>query len=149
MNSTEIKIRSASPGDLGTIIKLLNDVNLPTAGVDGSRLPSYLIAEEDTAIIGVAGLERYGEYGLLRSVAVVPSKRNVGIASRLCEAILERAIFDRVREVYLLTTTADKYFTRYGFETIERGEVPPEVQASSEYISVCPESAVVMRLKLS
>ena len=64
-------------------------------------------------------------------------------------AILERAKIGGVREVYLLTTTAEKYFPRYGFEVIERAAVPAEVHESSEFASVCPASAVAMRLKLA
>jgi amino-acid N-acetyltransferase len=147
MHPTEIKIRNASLGDLDVIIKLLRATELPTDGVTGAMLASYLVAEQDHSIVGVAGLERYGEYGLLRSVAVAPSRRNFGIATRLTEAILERAKIGGVREIFLLTTTAESYFPRYGFEVIERQEVPPEVHESSEFASVCPASAVAMRLK--
>ncbi len=149
MHTDGIRIRNATLGDLEAIVKLLTDTCLPIEGVDGSMLASYLVAEQATSIVGVAGLEQYGDYGLLRSVAVAPSRRNFGIASRLTETILERAIVGRVREVYLLTTTADKYFARYGFEQIERNDVPKEVQASAEFSTICPESAVVMRLKFS
>jgi amino-acid N-acetyltransferase len=50
--------------------------------------------------------------------------------------------------MYLLTTTAERYFPKFGFERIERRDVPETVQASVEFTSACPASAVVMRKSL-
>ena len=49
----------------------------------------------------------------------------------------------------LLTTTAEKFFPRFGFEQIAREDVPPSVQASVEFTSACPTSAIVMRKRLT
>jgi amino-acid N-acetyltransferase len=50
--------------------------------------------------------------------------------------------------VFLLTTTAERFFPRFGFEPIARDEVPASVLASVEFQSACPESAIVMRKRL-
>ena len=50
--------------------------------------------------------------------------------------------------LYLLTTTAERYFPKFGFERIERAEVPLSVQTSIEFTSACPSSATVMRKQL-
>ena len=50
--------------------------------------------------------------------------------------------------LYLLTTTAEGYFPKFGFERITRAEVPPSVQASVEFATACPASAIVMRKRL-
>jgi amino-acid N-acetyltransferase len=50
--------------------------------------------------------------------------------------------------LYLLTTTAQTYFPAFGFEQIARSAVPTSVQASVEFTSACPSSAVVMRKRL-
>jgi hypothetical protein len=34
--------------------------------------------------------------------------------------------------IYLLTTTAEPYFPKFGFERIQRADVPPTVQTSTE-----------------
>jgi amino-acid N-acetyltransferase len=47
--------------------------------------------------------------------------------------------------LYLLTTTAERYFPRFGFEVVERAEVPDDVRTTAEFTSACPASAVVMR----
>ena len=48
-----------------------------------------------------------------------------------------------------LTSTADQYLSTFGFEPIERREVPASVQASIEFTSACPVTAIVMRKWLS
>jgi len=50
--------------------------------------------------------------------------------------------------VYLLTTTAQQYFQRLGFETVPREAVDPAVTASAEFGDSCCATAVAMRLAL-
>ena len=37
-----------------------------------------------------------------------------------------------IRAVYLLTTTAERFFPRFGFEVIDRADVPDSVMRSAE-----------------
>ena len=69
-------------------------------------------------------------------------------AGELTEAAIALARDRRLPVLYLLTTTAEAYFPRFGFERIERDEVPAGVQASVEFTSVCPASATAMRKPL-
>ena len=71
-----------------------------------------------------------------------------GLGRELTEAAIALARDRRAPALYLLTTTADKYFPRLGFEAIERAEVPETVQTSVEFTSACPSSAIVMRKSL-
>jgi amino-acid N-acetyltransferase len=50
--------------------------------------------------------------------------------------------------VFLLTTTAERFFARFDFEQITRDEVPPSVRRSVEFESACPAAAIVMRKPL-
>jgi amino-acid N-acetyltransferase len=50
--------------------------------------------------------------------------------------------------VFLLTTTAEAFFPKFGFEQIQRIDVPISLQASVEFQSACPASAIVMRKRL-
>ena len=92
----------------------------------------------------MAGLERYGRHGLLRSVAVSPAWRGRGIAGALTEEILATAEREGLEAVYLLTETAADFFARHGFRRIERSAVAESVRASAEFTALCPASAVVM-----
>jgi amino-acid N-acetyltransferase len=137
-------IRVATPGDFAGVVRLLEGADLPTAGLTPS-LPDFLVAEESGRIVGAIGLEVYGDYGLLRSAVVDASRRNSGLGSDLVESLLLRAETRGTREIYLLTTTAERFFPRFGFAAIGRGEVAAPVRASAEFRGACPDSAIVMR----
>ena len=94
--------------------------------------------------MGCAGLERYGAAGLLRSVAVDPGARGLGIGARLTAYVLDTATRAGIRRVYLLTETAPDFFVRFGFRRIGREEVDPAVRQSAEFAELCPVSAQAM-----
>jgi amino-acid N-acetyltransferase len=100
----------------------------------------------DDVLIGSAGLERYGDISLLRSVAVAAPERGQGLGQAVVQQALDHASSLGVRQVVLLTTTAADFFLRFGFHSISRAEVPLAVQASVEFQEACPVSANVMSL---
>ena len=122
---------------------LLTALGLPTAGA-GEWIADFVTAEESGELVGVAGLERYGASALLRSVGVAPGHRGTGLAAQLVNQLLAEAADSGVRDVYLLTETAEGYFPRLGFEQIPRAMVPAGVRQSAEFREICPQSAVVM-----
>jgi N-acetylglutamate synthase-like GNAT family acetyltransferase len=46
--------------------------------------------------------------------------------------------------MYLLTMTAEGFFARRGYLRIARGSAVPEIQATSEFTLLCPDSSVLM-----
>jgi amino-acid N-acetyltransferase len=140
-------IESATKHDLPEICALLERLHLPLAGVD-EHLPTLLVAREDERIVGTAGLEVYADGALLRSVAVDPHQQGRQLGHQLTDAALQLASTRGVATVFLLTTTAERFFPRFGFEPISREQVPPAVRASVEFQSACPASAIVMRKHL-
>jgi amino-acid N-acetyltransferase len=137
-------IRVAAPGDFAGVVRLLEAAELPTAGLEPT-LPDFLVAEESGRVVGVVGLEVYGDCALMRSAAVDAGRRGSGLGIDLVESLLRRATMRGVREIYLLTTTAEHFFPRFGFLTIPRGEVAPAVRASEEFRGACPDTAIAMR----
>ena len=114
-------------------------------GVDG-YVENFVIAENESGSwIGVAGVELYGESGLLRSVAVDRQFRGRGSGRILVNAILERARDKGIKTVYLLTEDADNYFKHLGFQIVDRKDVDDVVKTSLEFTEACPECALVMR----
>jgi amino-acid N-acetyltransferase len=140
-------IESATDHDLPEICELLERVHLPLAGVD-EHLATMLVAREGERIIGMAALELYADGALLRSVAVDPRQQGKQLGHQLTDAALRLAMTHGVNTVFLLTTTAGRFFPRFGFEQINRDQVPQSVQASVEFRSACPASATVMRKQL-
>jgi amino-acid N-acetyltransferase len=120
---------------------LLNFAELPLAGLREQFPGAYVVARDQHGIVGVAGLERYGDAGLLRSLAVVPAQRRTGLGRRLVTDRLAHARDARLGAVYLLTTTASEYFPRLGFVPASRSDVPAALAASEEFARACPASA--------
>ncbi len=137
-------VRSAASSDHLAVTGLLEDAGLPLAGVLPT-LPDFYVVELEGRVVGAVGLEVYGRDALLRSAVVEQVARNSGLGVALVERILDHARARGVRAVYLLTTTADRYFPRFGFERITREDVPDNVKRSVEFREACPASAVVMR----
>jgi amino-acid N-acetyltransferase len=148
--SREASLRQASAADLRAIEKLLEESGLPTAGV-AQALGNFIVAESDEGhIIGVAGLECCsGEYALLRSTAVEPAWRGSGLGRRLVTHLIAEAESRGMKALYLLTTTAERYFPSFGFVRTTRESVPDEIKASVEFREACPASATVMSLELA
>jgi len=140
-------IRIAQPDDRAEVQALLEVAGLPTEGVD-EHFHSFFVADEGGHIVGAAGIEVRGRHALLRSVVVADDARGTGIGSALTRRALHEAIALDLRGVYLLTTTAEAFFRRFGFERAVREETPVLVQQSVEFRGACPESAIAMRLHL-
>ena len=140
-----VELRPARLTDLPSILVLLGKAKLPTQGVEASALADFIVAEQEGALVGVAGLEIYQESALLRSVAVEERWRGTGVGRALIDEALGRSRERGIQDVFLLTTTAEHYFPRFGFICVGRDEVPQAVQCSCEFQEACPSSAVVMR----
>ncbi len=138
-----VSIQVAEASDLPAVLALLDRSGLPRDGL-AEHLGTTLAARENGAIVGCAAVEVYGSAALLRSVAVEVTRRGEGLGERLTEAALGLARERGVQEVFLLTETAAGFFPRFGFRSIERNAVPAIVQASVEFTSACPASAMVM-----
>ncbi len=143
--SSEITIRPASEADLEPIKALLIANELPTAGVE-DHWKTFLIAQDGDVIVGCGGAEAYQFVALIRSVAVSPDHRSHGLGRRIVRQLLDRLASRGLREFYLLTTTAEAYFKKRGFKTIDRDEVHPQLLSSREFQDACPDSAICMRL---
>lgn len=141
-------IRPAAGRDYPAVTALLEAAGLPVAGIAPS-LQDFLVAQDEDGgrILGAIGLEPYGQAALLRSAVVDPSARGTGVGHALVRALLVHATSRGFRELYLLTTTAEEFFPRFGFERVGREEVPAAVRESVEFRESCSDSATVMRLR--
>lgn len=129
------------------IVELLAAEKLPVADLP-ETLDNFIVAIQDGNVVGVGGVEVYGNYGLLRSLAVHPDHRNAGVAGKLLARLDSVSKKNGLSALYLLTETAPAYFERKKYSKITREEVPAEVQRSTEFSQVCPLSAIVMKKEL-
>lgn len=166
--------RPATAADLPAVERLLAAADLPIVGVAeilGSHPGDFLVVDDPATpgeFAAAAGLEVCaaapapatsasahlpsgsggGAFALLRSVAVRPSWRGSGLGEALVRGLVDAAGARGLDALYLLTTTAEHYFPRLGFVRVERAAVPAPVQATLEFTSACPASAVPMTLSL-
>jgi amino-acid N-acetyltransferase len=138
-----VHLRPALDADLPAVERLLEASHLPLDGVR-EVFPTFVVAESDGHVVGVAGLEVCEGDALLRSVAVADEWRSRGLGRALVARVISDAEARGVHALYLLTTTADRYFPSFGFRRIAREEVPVPIRATKEFQEACPESATVM-----
>ena len=136
-------IRAADPADLAAIERLLTVSGLPLDGVRDA-LEGFVVAQSGDDLVGVAGLEVCCDNALLRSVAVMPEWRSHGLGRALVTRVISDAEARGIRALYLLTTTAERYFPSFGFKQVARDDVPADVRETAEFQSACPASATVM-----
>lgn len=142
------RIVPATSADAEAIAALLDDAALPRAGFD-RHLGAFLVARADGHLEGCVGLELHGHSALLRSAVVHPGSRGSGLGAALVEAAIATATARGAAELYLLTTTAEAWFPRFGFIRVEREALPAALEASEELQGACPASATCMRLSLA
>jgi amino-acid N-acetyltransferase len=144
-----MRIGEAGRTDTHTIRTLLAEAGLPFDDLKDSGPARFLIArDEDAGVGGVVGLEVYGKSGLLRSLVVTPDERQRGLGAQLTLDLEHMAKDLGVETLYLLTTTAEEFFAKRGYQRIERTLVPQEIGVSAEFKFLCPSNAVCMYRRL-
>jgi amino-acid N-acetyltransferase len=130
------------------IIRLLENCELPTRDLNPNT-SIFMGAFYDEDLVGCIGLEKIGDSGLLRSLAVDQNYRGEGIGFELTKAVLTESIKKSYSEVYLLTTDAEKFFIKAGFYKIIKENSPKAVKETKQYREICSDSAVVMKINLA
>jgi amino-acid N-acetyltransferase len=142
------EIRRATLEDLSAVERLLTEQHLPLDRVRDA-VEDFVVAYAGETLVGVAGLEACCDNALLRSVAVAPGWRSHGIGRALVTRVISDAEARGIHALYLLTTTAERYFPSFGFRATTRDAVPDDIRATGEFQTACPASATVMCLPLA
>jgi N-acetylglutamate synthase-like GNAT family acetyltransferase len=142
-----VQIRSATQADSAQIVALLQANELPTSDLQESR-PEFFVIEEGGELFGTGGVQAFGDAALLRSVAISKDRQHAGLGSALLSALERHASGLGIGELVLLTQTAEPFFARHGYVRVERARVPQAIQATAEFRSLCPASAVCMSKRL-
>ncbi len=119
------QIETARASDAEAVLSLLEQNHLPPDGLRG-HLATTLIARRNGQVVGSAALEVYPDGALLRSVAVTPELQGHHLGRQLTVAALQLAHDLHLPAVYLLTTTAKRYFPKFGFELTTMPLVRPD-----------------------
>lgn len=131
------------------VVELLKASGLPTDDLQSSHALK-LFGEDDFGgrLSGAVGYELYGPNALLRSLAVKPEMRGLGLGTRLVAFAESNAKQDGVQTIWLLTTNADKFFERHGYSHVERSRAPDSIATTAQFSSLCPVSSAFMCKRL-
>lgn len=143
-----MEIIQPSPPDFEQIKDILQLAELPATDLTLDHLDRFLIVRDGPTLAGFGGLELYGQAALLRSVYVHLEYRERGLGSHLVHRLEQKAIERGTATIYLLTTSAERFFSHLGYWRIERRLAPAAIQASPEFSSLCPETAICMQIDL-
>lgn len=134
---------------LEPVKRLLSAVGLPTDDLTSAHLEHFFARGGEQELTGTVGLEIAGDVALLRSLAVAADRRGQGYGQELVSAAERHARAHGVKEIYLLTTTAQRFFEHLGYRASARATAPAAISATREFASICPASAVFMVKKLA
>jgi len=124
--------------------RLLAESDLPTSDLTLEHLSHFFGCGSTQKPQGVVGLEIYGSVALLRSLAVAEKKRRRGCGKALVAEAERYAQACGVERLYLLTTTAEKFFERLGYKHAVREAAPEPIRRTHEFSGLCPSSSAFM-----
>jgi amino-acid N-acetyltransferase len=127
-----------------TAAALLEAQGLPVSDITDEHLEHFFFVGSDGSPTGLVGLEVYRSDALLRSLVTVENARGNGLGTGLVEHAEQYAVRKGVRFIYLLTTTAEAFFKRLGYERIDRSQAPSSIKRTREFAGLCPASSAFM-----
>jgi N-acetylglutamate synthase-like GNAT family acetyltransferase len=147
MNAPKPELRPALRANMPAVLALLGKCGLPSSDLTADSDVSFLLAEWNGRIVGVAGTQLASPFALLRSVAVAADCRGLGTARQLISACEADARKYGVSALYLIANddAATSVFRHLGYTAVERKDVPSAVQSLSEFTHLCPQSNACLR----
>ena len=127
------------------VVELLEREGLPTSDIDSADNIQLFGVNFNDAIGELIGVEVQDSIGLLRSLVVDDRFRGKGYGQDLVAFAESWARKEGISEFYLLTTTADKFFEKFGYKQVQRDQAPSFIANTSQFSSLCPSSAIFMR----
>jgi amino-acid N-acetyltransferase len=133
--------------NISDIEALLERCDLPFSDCS-EHIQNFVGVIKSGNLIAIGALQYEGSVALLRSIAVHPDSRGQGLASAMTHHLIEQARSRKARQLYILTETAEAYFSSLGFYPISRQVAPAAIKATQQFETLCPSSAQAMCLDL-
>lgn len=145
-----LTLKSAINEELDKALSLLENNHLPTSDI-GKNVELYTVYDHQN-LIGTIGLEAFNTClpdrqaeGLLRSFSLDSAVQNKGFGSKILTIFEEKISENGIKNLYLLTTTAQGFFEKNNYQTILRDDVSEVIRQTTEFKGTCPSSAIVMK----
>lgn len=129
--------------------QLLAACDLPTDDLqDAANHLQLFGCRDDSGLVGLVGLEMHGADVLLRSLAVADCARGTGLGAALLAYAERHAASHGAEALYLLTTTAERFFSQHGYSPAERATAPQAIAGTRQFSGLCPATAAFMCKRL-
>ncbi len=140
-----MQLRPATADDFAAIVRLLEGVSLDASDLNPAQTSAFLLLCDADEILACGAVERFDDRsGLVRSLAVRPSHRGRGLATRIMQSLETHARYRGIRQLFLLTQGAPGFFTRLHFDRCDRAQAPEPMRRSPQFTELCPSTAVCM-----
>lgn len=140
----DIEIRPAVAADLAVAKEWLSGARLPTDDLTVDHMDAFIVATQANKPVGMIGIEKFADVGLLRSLIVDTACRGAGLGARLVAELELRARSEHIDELWLLTIDADPFFAQHGYAVADRDMAPNAIRSTAEFSDLCPGDAVLM-----
>lgn len=137
-------MRPLSNSDKLALFSLLENAALPISDIEFNEKKLFFGEFKHEKLIGAVGLEIFKNTSLLRSLVVDKSARKKGLGKKLVTLIEKYLNENNIKTVYLLTTTAEKFFENLGYKKMTRSEAPEDIKNTSQFSDLCPNSSIFM-----
>jgi amino-acid N-acetyltransferase len=131
------------------VASLLTEAGLPSSDLAAAHLENFFGCGSTSAPDGVVGVELYEPVALLRSLTVREKCRGRGCGAALVARAEGFARSRGIKDVYLLTTTAERFFERLGYARVPREAAPAAIQLTKEFSTLCSSSSTLMVKRLN
>jgi N-acetylglutamate synthase-like GNAT family acetyltransferase len=112
----DIRIRLADFSDKAFIVNLVRQVDLLGDDILAPHTRYWVAEENDHIFVGSVGLELGVDSALIRSVAVLPNFRNIGLGRNLVNIAMTCAKEMGCKRVFLFSMRSGKYWQKLGFQ---------------------------------
>jgi N-acetylglutamate synthase-like GNAT family acetyltransferase len=163
-----VRTRKARAGDAVAIHRLIAHYSaegllLPRSEADiREHIARFLVLEDRDQFAGCVALEPYGvNLAEIRSLAVNPEMRGLGLGPRLVQQALSEARRKKFARVFAVTRTPE-FFIRQGFALSNRRAIPEKIERdcrtcpkqrtcrlAAVMMTVCPERIALPVLEAS
>lgn len=136
-----------TPDGVHRLLRACDMEPTPPPDADEWSPTGYLVAATRAGgIASCVGWNRDPETLVLHSLAVAPSSRRNRVGASLLASVLGD-IMDRapVGEAYLITDVAREFFSSFGFEAIDRSDVPDHVEKHPSFQEASADATAMVR----
>lgn len=126
------------------LLKLLESCDLLVSDITLSKSLYFFGHHQHGKLVGAVGLEYLGTVALLRSLVVSVELRGSGLGRALVQFVESEARSMGVIDLFLLTETAEQFFTKLSYQLLSRENAPQVIKNTDQFSTLCPTTSSFM-----